>query len=302
MNLNHLMYFRVLCKTLHYQRAAFQLAITQPALSYAINSLEKELGFELFQKRGRNIELSSSGTIFLGYVNTALEALEEGTRKGREYLGHTEDVVISSCSSCYETFLLSLVEDFSKDERYAGIAIRMQQASTHRTLNALINGSVDLGFCTYVEQEERIAFYPVKKQKLVLIVSVDSDLRHHSSITLTEVGKYPLISFSKFCATRQFVEDRFIEENIVPQIVCDVEGTSSICGLVERNIGIAIVLDSPLLKSFKLSIIPLEHKDMSMQMCLAIPKNRKLSPQCEAFKDFVLTTYIRGHSDHPPCR
>ena len=44
MNLSQLNYFKKLAEVLHYTRAAQELFITQPTLSGAISSLEKELG------------------------------------------------------------------------------------------------------------------------------------------------------------------------------------------------------------------------------------------------------------------
>lgn len=44
MNLYHLRYFVTLAKMQHYTKAAEQLCITQPSLSHAISSLEKEMG------------------------------------------------------------------------------------------------------------------------------------------------------------------------------------------------------------------------------------------------------------------
>ena len=44
-NLQHLVYFSELARTLHYTEAARKLYISQPSLSYAISSLEKELGW-----------------------------------------------------------------------------------------------------------------------------------------------------------------------------------------------------------------------------------------------------------------
>ena len=44
MNLYHLRYFSTLAHIEHYTKAADILAITQPSLSYAISTLEEELG------------------------------------------------------------------------------------------------------------------------------------------------------------------------------------------------------------------------------------------------------------------
>ena len=53
MNLYHLRYFATLAHLEHYTKAAEILSITQPSLSHAIASLEKELGVKLFEKEGR---------------------------------------------------------------------------------------------------------------------------------------------------------------------------------------------------------------------------------------------------------
>lgn len=51
MNLYHLRYFATLAHLEHYTKAAEILSITQPSLSHAIASLEKELGVKLLRKR-----------------------------------------------------------------------------------------------------------------------------------------------------------------------------------------------------------------------------------------------------------
>lgn len=51
MNLYHLRYFATLAHLEHYTKAAEILAITQPSLSHAIASLEKELGVNFSRRR-----------------------------------------------------------------------------------------------------------------------------------------------------------------------------------------------------------------------------------------------------------
>ena len=58
MNLSQLNYFKKLAEVLHYTRAAQELFITQPTLSGAISSLEKELGAPLFERNGRSVLLT----------------------------------------------------------------------------------------------------------------------------------------------------------------------------------------------------------------------------------------------------
>lgn len=78
MNLNQLYYFQTLAKLEHYTKASEQLYIAQPSLTHAMKELEQELGVTLFIKKGRNIQLSPEGKIFLEYVNQSLETLNIG--------------------------------------------------------------------------------------------------------------------------------------------------------------------------------------------------------------------------------
>lgn len=48
---------------LHFTKAAEKLGITQPTLSHQIKILEQELGFLLFNRIGKKIELTKVGEI-----------------------------------------------------------------------------------------------------------------------------------------------------------------------------------------------------------------------------------------------
>ena len=78
MNLSQLNYFKKLAEVLHYTRAAQELFITQPTLSGAISSLEKELGAPLFERNGRSVLLTPYGEVFYEHVCLALPAIDDG--------------------------------------------------------------------------------------------------------------------------------------------------------------------------------------------------------------------------------
>ena len=81
MNLYHLRYFVTLAHLEHYTKAAELLSITQPSLSHAISSLEKELGVKLFEKEGRNVVLTKCGQAFLEDVEQSLGILDSSINK-----------------------------------------------------------------------------------------------------------------------------------------------------------------------------------------------------------------------------
>jgi DNA-binding transcriptional LysR family regulator len=80
-NWDRLVYFRAVARLQHISRAAGELGITQPALSRAIARLERDVGVELFDRRGRTIVLTRCGAAFLRRVERALDEIELGRRE-----------------------------------------------------------------------------------------------------------------------------------------------------------------------------------------------------------------------------
>ncbi|CAN5672788.1 transcriptional activator NhaR [soil metagenome] len=68
MNFKHLRYFWVVAKAGGVMRAAEQLHTTPQTLSGQIKLLEESLGYKLFEKNGRRLELTPEGELALGYA------------------------------------------------------------------------------------------------------------------------------------------------------------------------------------------------------------------------------------------
>lgn len=65
MDIKHLRYATALAQELNFARAAEKLHLSQPALSRAIQTLEEQLGFLLFDRNKRNVATTTAGEAFL---------------------------------------------------------------------------------------------------------------------------------------------------------------------------------------------------------------------------------------------
>ncbi|WP_431241905.1 LysR family transcriptional regulator [Flavobacterium sp. P21] len=63
MDLQQIKYFLALAKELHFWNTAGKMNITQSALSRQIQSLENQLGVQLFERNKRNVKLTARGSI-----------------------------------------------------------------------------------------------------------------------------------------------------------------------------------------------------------------------------------------------
>jgi LysR family transcriptional activator of nhaA len=93
LNYHHLHYFWAVAKEGNLTRAAERLRVAQSALSTQIRQLEKQLGQQLFERRGRTLLLTEAGRIALAYADTIVTAGDElvatiksGRREERQVL------------------------------------------------------------------------------------------------------------------------------------------------------------------------------------------------------------------------
>jgi LysR family glycine cleavage system transcriptional activator len=78
--LNTLNAFRAVAQLQNLRAAADQLHLTHSAVSQQIRGLETQLGFALFERRGRRVVLNAAGQALLRSVQAALSLLDDGVQ------------------------------------------------------------------------------------------------------------------------------------------------------------------------------------------------------------------------------
>lgn len=289
MNLNQLNYFRVLAKVEHYTQAATMLSITQPSLSNAISNLENELGTYLFEKQGRNVKLTKSGRFFLQYVDEALNQLEIGEKKLKNLLDPSKGKIdLAFIYTLGAEFIPNTISNFLKNDKHKNITFTFGQDNTTNIINGLKEEKYDLGFCSFVENEPDIDFFPLIKQELVLVVPKEHPLASKNTISLKDTEKYPYIYFNKESGIRPIIDDIFLQADIKPNIICEVEEDTAIAGLVSINYGIAILPNISILKNFDVKVINITDIKYERYIYMASLKNRYSIPSVKLFKQFII--------------
>src|SRR5215467_4630718 len=131
--------FLALADELHFSRAAERLHIAQPALSQQIARLERQLGFQLFDRPPRPIALTAAGLTLLDRVTPALALLEQGVLEGKAIAGEQTAQLSVGHVSSFAPRLMPLIVA-SLRESHSHLTLTLYEANVIEQLAALRAG------------------------------------------------------------------------------------------------------------------------------------------------------------------
>lgn len=248
MNLTQLRYFVKLAEFEHYGRASKELFISQPALSNAIKQLEADLGFKLFERRGRNVALTDQGREFKLHVNNALRELDKGINLESNEEGKSR-IGLASVPSINKEFLPEILSSFEKESSFDASFDVWGQRTSSRCLEALAEGQVDFVFCGSNSSDQDMRWVPVLPQWLYAVVNPDHEFANCEMLSLNDLKGFSVISYragavlhrpiKQLSETYGFsVREAFEDEvSALTQILSyDVNSVALIVGYVESSL------------------------------------------------------------------
>lgn len=131
--------FRVLGDELHFARAAARLNIAQPTLSQQIRRLERQLGFALFRRTSRSVELTPAGLVLHPAAGEGLDAIDDGIAAARRAAGRPGRLTLAVEFDLGDTWV-DAIRAFAAAGPFRVRVVRLHEA---HVLEALRDGAVD---------------------------------------------------------------------------------------------------------------------------------------------------------------
>jgi DNA-binding transcriptional LysR family regulator len=253
MELRHLRYFLTVAEERQFTRAAARLHIQQPPLSQQIQELERELGFALFTRLPRGVELTSAGAAFVVDARAVLDALDQGVVNARRVAnGQLGSVRIALTSSAaFHPLATAAIRQFRAT--HPDIAIDLNEINAADIIERMMNGRVDAGILRKpIETPAELRFDLLHEERMVLVLPVGHALLRRSKGT--RAGKQPRVPL-KALAGESFIFVRrpgapgmyadFIRAceaaGFKPDVVSEVPRMLSAINLVAAGAGITLV-------------------------------------------------------------
>ncbi len=279
MTLNQLSYFYEAATLQHFNQAAEKLNISEPSLSRSIASLEDEFGTTLFEKKGRNVILTKAGQIFLEHVSLILNEVNRAEAKMHQLASDGGHIDIAYVSPLARTYIPHTVRTFLAQDENRNVTFNFHQDITSRNVAGLKNGSYDLIFGSYADNEPGIEFVPIIRQEIVVILPLHHPLTKKDTLESGVFEQYPVLGYDRTSGLGKYTHSFFKEHGVRPNFICESPDENGIASLVAENFGIALVAD-----------VESIHRD---DICI-----RSLIPS-EAIYHTVYMGYMRGRYQLP---
>ena len=151
-----------------FRKAAELLGLTPSAVSHAVSSMEKELGFFVFNRGKNGVMLTNYGERLLPYVNAVLNSDESLQQAVAEFNGLKQGRIKIGCfASVCTNWMPELIHAFAKS--YPAIEMEIFQGTYDDVSYWIKNGVVDVGFLS-VSSAGEIPIVPLYKDPLLCVV------------------------------------------------------------------------------------------------------------------------------------
>ena len=116
-----------LAHTLNFSRAAENMFVSQPTLTYQVKLLEDEIGFQIFERSGKGASLTPAGAQFVGFLSGMREDLKRAIEQGQNFsTKYTDSISINMMVRQAVFFLPEAMRLFSEAHPEVQILPRFQ--------------------------------------------------------------------------------------------------------------------------------------------------------------------------------
>lgn len=251
MELRHLRYFVMVAEERHFTRAAARLNMQQPPLSQQIRALEAELGFDLFKRHPKGVDLTAGGQVFLQEAQDILARVKEGSLKASRAAHGIEGQLTVGFTSSAATHPLIPRIIRAYRERFPGVSVLLKEGSAQQLTEETVDGSVDVGILRApVGRHQSIEFHRLLNEEMLLTLPVGHPLlaRHGEGdeapvIPLTDLADERFILVRRPGAPGMYANliTACQRAGFEPNIAFEVERMLTNVSLVAAGEGISIV-------------------------------------------------------------
>jgi len=257
MNLDYLNTFIQVVELGSFSEVAKRLSISQPAVSFQVQKLERDLGVRLIDRRQRSISLTDAGKRVLRFARLVAEErrqLAEELDRLREEV--TGELVIAASTIPGEILVPPIVGEFRSLHPAVGVRIEVTDSGT--VIARVQEGVYDIGFCGVMPEATDLDSFKLAEDEIVLIVFPGHPFAQRAGVLPLDLEGEAVITREEMSGTQQNLKVFMAEAGVdigrwAPTLV--LGSTQAVVAAVEAGVGIAFVSNLAIKKSLALGLV-----------------------------------------------
>jgi DNA-binding transcriptional LysR family regulator len=300
MELHYLKLFNILASELNFSKTADILFISQPAVSMQIKNFEKELGFQLFDRVGKSIQLNENGRILYHYSKQIFELIDEAESDlscQKELIGGVVNIGSSNTPGTY--ILPKIIGEFF--EMYPQVKINLHIANTYEIQNLVLENKLDFAVNSgEFSDESHIYSEILMLDDMLLISSPGSKLAKREFIEPDDLAQARFVTHVKDSQLYKMVVSIISELGLSENNFMTLDNIEAIKQAVIADLGITAIPRSAVFNELSFGLLKeIKIKDRSWEYPyrLIYHKNKHLTAAdrrlIELIKSRMSQIYIR---------
>ena len=296
MNLQYLRYLLAVSRTGSFTRAAAAMFVTQPTVSSGIAELESELGVRLFNRIGRQVELTIEGRTLVNYAIQISDLVEEaGDRLGKREAAVGEGFQFGAIDAAVIYLLPDILRAYLA--AHPVVELSVQVAPSRYLAEDLLMNRSEFALITMPFDHSRLQTLSLHRDRLLLVVGATHTFAGKRTVTLDQVVREPLILFHDDSVSRRIVDEKFAEAGVSPRVVMTMRSPEAMRKLVEAGVGISFLpylTVEDALKSGELKEVGVKGVNFSREIGIAWKNGRYFGPAIQGLLTAIVEEFGKG--------
>jgi len=284
--------FKVFCdlaETESFTKAAQINGVTQSAVSQQISALERSFKALLIERSKKKFRLTREGELLYEYskqIIATYDALQSRMQDLRDIISGTIRVATIYSIGLHD--LPPFIKKFMK--AYPTVKVHVEYRRSNQVLDDVLGNVVDVGLVAYPGKDPRLEVVPLRRDRLVLIVSPQHPLAKSKGVKLEAIAGEKFISFEPDIPTRKAIDKILRDRGITVETVMEFDNVETVKRAVEIDAGISIV---PLgtvgqeVSKQTLAQVMIEDGELYRPLGAIFKKNKVLSPALRQFLSII---------------
>ncbi len=240
MELYQLETFLAVAREQSFTRASDALGLTQPAVTRQIAALERDLGVELIERRGRAFSLTAAGRLVEEQASLVLASANQLRSRLTDLANpRSGEVSVASVTTVGLHTLPTLMAEFGA--RYPEVRILVWSGRMDAVVDRLLSGKADIGLVSSGIANRRLLTIPLFDDPVVAVATPGFAEKLPNPLPVQALAEIDLILFEAPSRFRSLVDAAFQNAGVMPRIAMELDSHEAVRMAVMLGRGIALV-------------------------------------------------------------